>query len=176
MAKLKKQEAAYGTAATSRSATSQVARHPCYVSFVFVAIVCFVGHYRTAKMIADDWIWLSMLSNTVEFVVKEDARWLNPQAGQQSMTYSRHLEYLSLAPWELESAGPNRTCSPPDGIPSYCCLGSSPWGRWERYSSEKCLNSGSDKVRCSVFVACPPGEFAHVLPALSRTFESCYHI
>jgi hypothetical protein len=47
---------------------------------------------------------------------------------------------LPLLPWEMESAR-DRKCTPPEGIPSACCLGSSSTGRMVSFRSDLCNNT-----------------------------------
>ena len=61
---------------------------------------------------------------------------------------SAHLAHLPLTSWELESAGSERICNPSDGIPNYCCLGSTAWGGIVQHLQEKC-----SAVSCKLFQA-----------------------
>ena len=48
-----------------------------------------------------------------------------------------NTEQVPLLDWEVESAV-NRTCQPPNGIPKYCCLGSTSKGGGVRFFKEEC--------------------------------------
>jgi hypothetical protein len=70
-----------------------------------------------------------------------DARYHDELSVDEKLLHSSHLEYLPLQDWELLSAGPERRCEPPDGVPDYCCLGSASEGGEVKYKSEYCINN-----------------------------------
>jgi hypothetical protein len=65
----------------------------------------------------------------------------------QFLWHSKHLEHVPLLHWEMSSVvGPDRTCSPPQNTPTYCCLGSTSSGGDIEYWPQKCLNNPENMV------------------------------
>ena len=68
------------------------------------------------------------------------------------LSQKSYPSYLELLPWEEESMGESRICKPPDGIPQYCCLGSTSTGGHVDYNTEGC-NIGADVYRNTELLA-----------------------
>ena len=85
-------------------------------------------------------------------------RWLNESIAGTEQSWSLHVlpadelhyspevEHLPLFDWERASAFPPRICSPPQGIPQYCCLGSASLGGEVTYMDHLCVNNPDDMV------------------------------